>query len=44
MGTAENKQTLQAPQEKIVFVEDLTPEQKAAMLKEKAGVKNLKRL
>ncbi len=36
MGTAEGKE-LQAPAEKIVFVEDLTVEQRARLLKEKTG-------
>ncbi|CAE8620776.1 unnamed protein product [Polarella glacialis] len=46
MGTAEDKQ-LKAPAEKVVFEEDLTPAEKARILKEKkveippAGIKNL---
>ena len=36
MGTAEDK-VLQAPTEKIVFLEDLTPEERAKVLKEKTG-------
>merc|ERR1719502_2665178 len=46
MGTAEGKE-LKAPEEKVVFEEDLTPEEKAKILKEKkvevmpAGIKNL---
>lgn len=46
MGTAEGGE-LKAPEEKIVFEEDLTPEEKAKLLKEKkaevlpAGIKNL---
>eukprot|EP00928_Gymnodinium_smaydae_P047586 TRINITY_DN31771_c0_g1_i1.p1 TRINITY_DN31771_c0_g1~~TRINITY_DN31771_c0_g1_i1.p1 ORF type:complete len:537 (+),score=168.46 TRINITY_DN31771_c0_g1_i1:107-1717(+) len=46
MGTAEGNE-LKAPTEKVVFEEDLTPEEKAKILKEKkvevmpAGIKNL---
>lgn len=36
MGTAEDK-ALQAPVEKVVFLEDLTPEERAKVLKEKTG-------
>ena len=36
MGTAEGKE-LQAPDKAIKFVEDMTPEEKAAALKEKTG-------
>ena len=46
MGTPEGKE-LKAPSEKTVFEEDLSPEEKAKILKEKkveippAGIKNL---
>jgi len=46
MGTPEGKE-LKAPEEKVVFEEDLSPEEKAKILKEKkveippAGIKNL---
>jgi len=46
MGTPEGKE-LKAPEEKVVFEEDLSPEEKARILKEKkveippAGIKNL---
>jgi ubiquitin carboxyl-terminal hydrolase 14 len=36
MGTAEGKE-LAAPEKQIQFIEDMTPEQKAAALKEKTG-------
>ena len=36
MGTAEDK-VLQGPAEKVVFLEDLTPEERAKVLKEKTG-------
>ena len=41
MGTAEGKE-LKAPDpaKKIVFIEDLTPEERARMLKEKLGEVN----
>lgn len=35
MGTAEEKMAVKPPPEKTVFVEDLTPAQQAALLKEK---------
>lgn len=37
MGTAEGNE-LKAPEQQIKFVEDMTPEEKAAALKEKAGI------
>ena len=37
MGKAEDAKKIEAPKEKIVFEEDLTPEQRAIILKEKAG-------
>lgn len=37
MGTAEGKE-LKAPEKEMVFVEDMTPEQKAKALQEKIGI------
>ena len=37
MGAAEGK-TVEAPKEKIVFIEDLNPQERAKILKEKTGV------
>ena len=42
MGAAEGEKKLTEPVQKTVFIEDLTPEEKAKILKEKTGVKNLK--
>ncbi len=38
IGKAENAKRIQAPKEKIIFVEDLTPEERATILKEKTGI------
>lgn len=38
MGAAEGVQNLESKIQKTVFVEDLTPEEKAKILKEKTGV------
>ena len=42
MGAAEGEKKLTEPVQKTVFIEDLTPEEKAKILKEKTGVKNRK--
>ncbi len=38
MGAAEGEKKLTEPAQKTVFIEDLTPEEKARILKEKTGV------
>ncbi len=42
MGAAEGEKKLTEPAQKTVFIEDLTPEEKARILKEKTGVIALK--